>query len=104
MSKLPERSDVIRRVARLAFGKPNDAVKLAILDPDSADIGRLDLCQLAEFKRGSNGVIEVKLADRLKALELLARLVGDSDERGSDAESFFQAMDDAAMRVSDAGT
>jgi hypothetical protein len=54
------------------------------------------LSLLAEVKRGSNGVIEIKLIDRLKAFELLARLSGTDGGRSAGAASFFKALEGAA--------
>ncbi|MBQ8852278.1 MAG: XRE family transcriptional regulator [Oscillibacter sp.] len=60
---------------QLAEAKVNDAVKLAFLsDEESDEIDKLDLTTLAEFKRGSNGVVEIKFADRMKTIERLMEL------------------------------
>ena len=69
------REDVIRRLAELAFGKANDCVRLAL--EDDPQLSRLDLSLLSEIKRNEKGTVEIKLIDRLKALEQLAQ-VGDS--------------------------
>ena len=70
-----ERQNIINDLRRLAGSKANDAVKLAYLTQEEAgQIGGLDLRALAEFKRGANGAVEIKLVDRLRALELLDRL------------------------------
>jgi hypothetical protein len=82
-----KRSDVARRLAELAFGKCNDCVKLAMGDGNA--VGRLDLSMLTEFKRSEKGAVEVKLVDRLKALEQLALL---AQENGEDLESFLKAL------------
>lgn len=87
---------VLKRIAALAFGRANDAVKLTLLDTGQIELDKLDLSLLSEVKRGSNGAIEVKLLNRLDALELLARLVGAGDGQTAAAESFFQALDAAA--------
>lgn len=83
--------DVIRRLCELAFGRANDAVKLALGEELSQEeIERLDLSAVSEFKRGSNGSVEIKLIDRVRALELLHDLLGTADD-GAAAE-FFRAM------------
>ena len=47
-----------RQLVRMACAKANDAVKLAFLENEDRDvIDKLDLNALAEFKRGSNGVV-----------------------------------------------
>jgi len=81
------RSDVVRRLAELAFGKANDCVRLVLEEgvvPDG-----LDLSLLSEVKRNEKGTVEVRLLDRLQALEQLARMVG---EDSGDVEAFFQAL------------
>ena len=81
------REDVARRLAELAFGKANDCVKL-VLQQDTA-LERLDLSLLTELKRNDKGMVEIRLVDRLRALEQLALL---AKEDGSDLESFLQAL------------
>ena len=81
------RLDVARRLAELAFGKANDCVRL-VLEED-APLAKLDLGLLSEVKRNDKGTVEVKLVDRLKALEQLALL---AQEGGEDLESFLKAL------------
>ena len=81
------REDVTRRLAELAFGKANDCVRLAL--EDDPQLNRLDLSLLSEIKRNEKGTVEIKLIDRLKALEQLALAAGD-DQSG--AEAFLQAL------------
>ena len=81
------REDVARRLAELAFGKANDCVRL-VLDED-ARMEKLDLSLLSEVKRSDKGAVEVRLIDRLRALEQLAELASES---GSDLESFLNAL------------
>ena len=67
------REDVLRRLAQLAFGGAGDAVKLT--DPAvRADPEGLDLSAVSEFKVTEKGV-EVKLVDRVRALETLFHLL-----------------------------
>ena len=81
------RRDVTRRLAELAFGKANDCVRLALEDDPSLD--RLDLSLLSEVKRNDKGTVEIKLIDRLRALEQLALV---AEEEKTDLESFLQAL------------
>ena len=81
------RQDVTRRLAELAFGKANDCVRLALEDQPSLD--RLDLSLLSEVKRNDKGTVEIKLIDRLRALEQLALV---AEEENTDLESFLQAL------------
>ena len=81
------RADVTRRLAELAFGKANDCVRLAL--EDDPKLGRLDLSLLSEVKRNDKGTVEIKLIDRLRALEQLALF---AEEEQTDLESFLQAL------------
>ena len=81
------RSDVTRRLAELAFGKVNDCVRL-VLD-DDPEVEKLDLGQLCEIKRNDKGTVEIKLVDRLRALEQLCQL---AEQEGEDMESFLKAL------------
>ncbi len=62
----------------LAFGRATDAVKLLLRGENmtAAELERLDLFNLAAAKRSTGGVSEIKLFDRLKALERLAAYTG----------------------------
>ena len=68
------RQDVNRRLAELAFGQPNDCVRLAL--EEAPDLKKLDLSLLSEIKRSEKGTVEIKLIDRLRALEQLAQSAG----------------------------
>jgi len=81
------REDVARRLAELAFGPANDCVRLVL--EEESPLKSLDLSLLTEVKRSDKGAVEVKLVDRLRALEQLAVLASDS---GSDLESFLKAL------------
>ena len=81
------RQDVRRMLAELACGKVNDCVRLA-LETDPA-VEKLDLTLLSEIRRNEKGMVEIKLADRLKALQQLAEMVGE-DKDG--AEAFLRCL------------
>ncbi|MBQ8579372.1 MAG: terminase small subunit [Oscillospiraceae bacterium] len=81
------REDVTRRLAELAFGKANDCVRLAL--EEGVDLTKLDLSLLSEVKRNEKGTVEIKLIDRLKALEQLAQA---AQAGGDDAKAFLQAL------------
>ena len=81
------RADVTRRLAELAFGKANDCVRLAL--EDDPKLGRLDLSLLREVKRNDKGTVEIKLIDRLRALEQLAAV---AESSGEDLVQFLQAL------------
>lgn len=81
------RRDVTRRLAELAFGKANDCVRLALEEDPRLD--KLDLSLLSEIKRNEKGTVEIKLIDRLRALEQLAEA---AEEDKGEMESFLQAL------------
>lgn len=82
-----QKRDVARRLAELAFGKPNDCVRLILGETEKVD--KLDLSLLSELKRSEKGALEVRLVDRLRALEQLAQL---AEADGSNLESFLKAL------------
>ena len=82
-----KREDVARRLAELAFGKVNDCVRL-VLEEDP-EVEKLDLGQLCEIKRNDKGTVEIKLVDRLRALEQLCQL---AEQSGENLESFLKAL------------
>lgn len=81
------RQDVSRRLAELAFGKANDCVRLVLEENPCLD--KLDLSLLSEVKRNEKGTVEIRLIDRLQALEQLAEVAGDEK---NDVDSFLQAL------------
>ncbi len=81
------KEDVTRRLAELAFGKPNDCVRLAL--EEMPDLTGLDLSLLSEIKRSEKGMVEIKLIDRLKALEQLS--VSTEDDSGQ-VEELIRAL------------
>ena len=89
------REDVVRRLAQLAFGRANDAVRLALY-PETADPDTMDLSALSELKVTDKGV-ELKLIDRVRALETLHELLESSGDGG--AEDLYRALEDAAGQL-----
>ena len=81
------KSDVARRLAELAFGRANDCVRLVL--EEEPGLEKLDLSLLAEVKRSEKGAVEVRLIDRLRALEQLSRMTGEDD---GELEDFLQAL------------
>ena len=82
-----QRRDIQRRLAELAFGRANDCVKLVL--EDSPQVDELDLSLLSEVRRSDRGAVEVKLIDRLRALEALGGMVGDEE---GEMKAFLQAL------------
>ena len=72
------REDVLRRLAELAFGQPNDCVRLAL--EELPDMKGLDLSLLSEIKRSDKGMVEIRLIDRVKVLERLAQAMEDEGD------------------------
>ncbi len=83
------KTDVLRRLAQLAFGRANDCVKLVL--SDAPEIDALDLSLLSELKRNDKGTVEVKLIDRIRALE---QLLSAGTQSADAAEAFFAAAQD----------
>lgn len=90
-----DREQLLEQMRALACAKVNDAVKLAYLPEEEREaIGKLDLSALIEFRRSGAGTVELKFADRMKALERLLELSGPSGEE--QLEHLFQRMEDEA--------
>ena len=88
-----DREQLLEQMRTLACAKVNDAVKLAYLPEEERDaIGKLDLSALTEFRRSGAGTVELKFADRMKALERLLELSGPSGEE--QLERFLQRMEE----------
>jgi len=83
------RQDVLRRLAQLAFGRANDCVKLVL--NEEPDLDALDLSLLSEVKRNDKGTVEVKLIDRVRALQELLQAGNQTNDA---AELFFAAAED----------
>ena len=90
---LPAREDVLGQMWKLANFRASDAVRLACFpENDWGDVKKMDLCGVTEFKRGANGVVELKFVDRGKLLERLLDAVDHSGELQIDR--FLQAMEE----------
>ena len=81
------REDVLRRLAELAFGQPNDCVRLAL--EELPDLKGLDLSLLSEIKRSDKGMVEIRLIDRVKVLERLAQAM---EEEGDGMGELLRAL------------
>ena len=95
------RDDVLRRLERLADQKANDAVKLAFLTEERVEeIDGMDLRALTELKRHGNGAVEIKLVDKILALETL---YGIAKQSGEGAQALFQALERSTRRTEGPG-
>ena len=86
------REDAVRRLAQLAFGGANDAARLA-LRWGEANPETLDLSAVAELKVTDKGGLEIKLVDRVRALETLYGLL---ENDGGGAAELYRALTEAA--------
>ena len=85
---------------KLAVSSPNDAVKLLFLDKEDLSLlDGLDLSLLTEMKRNANGVVEIKLLDKLEVIRELNELKRAESEEASAGSSFYAAIDKAADRL-----
>lgn len=89
------KESIIEALSKIAFGKPNAAIELAYMEkPSRSTIRQLDLSAVSEFKRNSAGSVEIKLIDRVKALEALASMLG-GDTDGEQLAEFIHALEEA---------
>jgi hypothetical protein len=90
------RKKALRQVEKLAGSRVNDGVRLAFLKEEELEsLEKLDLSAVTEFKRNSNGTVEVKFIDRLSAWQWLS-------ERGEDAprgEKLEETLRESAQQV-----
>ena len=56
---------------------------------ESPEVDALDLSLLSEVRRSDRGAVEVKLIDRLRALEALSGVVGSEE---GEMKAFLQAL------------
>lgn len=83
------RADIVRWLGELAFGRANDCVRLVL--EECPDLDELELSLLSEVRRSDKGGVEVKLIDRLKAVEALSAAMGADD---GEAAEFLKALRD----------
>lgn len=86
-----DQDEILDALRRAALSRPNDAVAL-LLDPRKAHVEDLDLWGVSEFKVGANGTVEVKFADRVKAIALLLERAGYG---GDGMEALLSALEAA---------
>ena len=91
-NKLPKREQILKRMWQLAQAGAEGAVRLACFPEEEWEhVDKLDLDALTEFKRGTNGVIELKFVDRVRLLE---RLLDAADHSGEEqVDRFLRAME-----------
>lgn len=84
-----KREDVLRQLARLAFGRVDDAVRLALCR-ENMELEQAELSAVSELRVTEKGV-EVKLVDRVRALETLWKLL-DAGEEQATGDPLYQAL------------
>lgn len=100
LTQILYKQKLLAGVLRLAFGRCNDAVKLAISHESLTDeeIDKLDLFLVSEFKKQKDGAFEVKLFDRLKALDKLDE-ISQYESSTDSAAAFYQAIQESAQAI-----
>ena len=86
-----QKRDVTRRLAEMAFGSANDCVRLAL--EESPCLEQLDLSLLSAVKRSDKGTVEIRLVDRLQALEQLSAM---AEEDRTELDDFLQSLQGGA--------
>ncbi len=76
---------------RIAFGNADDCIRLLFCD-EMPDLSSMNLFNISEIKRPKGGGLEIKFADRTKALSLLYEIGKQSED--TDAMSFFECLEE----------
>ena len=94
--KRSERKRLLKKLEDMAFGRTNDAVRLAFLSEEASGdaLERLDLSMLSEIKRGAGGGVEIKLVNRLDIMKLLLSEY-QPEPAASGAAAFLAALNGA---------
>lgn len=88
---LPTREEILGRMWTLANASAADAVRVACFPEEWGNGKKVKLDAVTEFKRGANGVIELRFVDRGRLLE---RLLDACDHSGEEqVERFLRAME-----------
>lgn len=96
------RENIMQELAAVGFARTTDFVKVktgAVRITDTDELPTEKAAALASIKRGANG-IEVKLHDKVRALELLGKAVGLFDNREVHSETennLFEAIKSSAQ-------
>ncbi len=103
------REEILKELAELAFGRCNDAARLALMGKDALKkIGRLDLRGVTALHVNEKGGFDLKLLDRTKAIELLLAALRESEggmetEKAEPGAALAAAIERAAERLGRAG-
>jgi hypothetical protein len=96
------RETVQEGFARLAFGSVTDAVLLLFSDNwTREELEKMDLFCISEIKRPKGGGMEIKLVDRIKAMQCLAESM---DTTPDDTARLYQALERSAAALEEDAT
>ena len=84
----------IAGLLRIAFGNADDCIRLLFCD-EMPDLSSMNLFNISEIKRPKGGGLEIKFADRTKALSLLYEIGKQSED--ADAVSFFECLEEEVI-------
>ena len=87
MGQQIDRETLLRQLAKVAFCRANDGVRLALTE-EAVEVKKLDLDGISRVKRGKDGSVEVEFCDRVKALQLLWELL--EEEKGDRFLDFLE--------------
>ena len=76
---------------RIAFGNADDGIRLLYCDEEPS-LSSMNLFNISEIKRPKGGGLEIKFADRMKALALLYEIGKQSED--ADSMSFFETLEE----------
>lgn len=98
------RDEILKELAELAFGRCNDAARLALMGKsDLKKIGRLDLRGVTALHVNEKGGFDLKLLDRTKAIELLLAALregeGGAAEKAEPGAELAAAIERASARL-----
>ena len=82
---------------RIAFGNADDCIRLLFCD-EMPDVSSMNLFNISEIKRPKGGGLEIKFADRMKALALLYEIGRQSEDEES--LSFFECLEESDIDTS----
>lgn len=95
-----QQAQLRRGFEQLAFGSVTDAVRLLFEeDVTKAMLDGMDLFNVSEIKRLKGGGMEIKFADRLKALQCLEQL---ELERSAASGDLYRALEESAAALREA--
>lgn len=78
---VPARMTVEHGLRQLAFGDISDAVRLIFGPPgEPEELEKMNLFNISEIRRGKDGLVEIKLYDRMEAMRCLEERKANREE------------------------